>query len=209
MDINLNSKLESIARISATVESISNKSIIYAAPKQCLYFEKDKQNWIYLLTNGEVNICRLSDDLVVHTLTAPAIIGITSLFNNNYYHYISTNVDSSFLRVGKSDFTNIMDEYNCWKDVCLLVCENAQLYYKRDELVYSSKVYGVVKNHLEALWSMPEESRKNISIFSFILSRTSISRSSLNKILKDLRKGGYITLNRGKLVALMKLPSKY
>ncbi|WP_320339062.1 helix-turn-helix domain-containing protein [Enterobacter asburiae] len=48
-----------------------------------------------------------------------------------------------------------------------------------------------------------------MSIFSFILSRTSISRSSLNKILKDLYKGGYITLNRGKLVALKKLPSKY
>lgn len=210
MDVNQNCKSESIARISHILESMSSKGIIYASPKQCLYFESDKHHWIYLLTNGEVNICRLSDDLVVQTLAAPAIIGITGLFNNNnYYHYISTNVNSTFVRVKKTEFSNMIDENNLWKDACLLACEKTQLYFKRDELVYTSKVYGVIKNHLEVLWSMPEESRKDISIFNFILSRTSISRSSLNKILKDLYKGGYISLNRGKLIDLKKLPSKY
>ncbi|WP_420888545.1 helix-turn-helix domain-containing protein [Cronobacter universalis] len=42
-----------------------------------------------------------------------------------------------------------------------------------------------------------------------MLSRSSISRSSLNKILKELCNGGYIKINRGRLIDMKNLPSKF
>lgn len=48
------------------------------------------------------------------------------------------------------------------------------------------------------------------SLASFILSRTKISRSYLFKILADLKSGGFIDIENGKLVAILKeLPEKY
>ncbi|MGU3521842.1 helix-turn-helix domain-containing protein [Enterobacteriaceae bacterium C23F] len=48
------------------------------------------------------------------------------------------------------------------------------------------------------------------SLASFILSRTKMSRSYLFKILADLKNGGFIDTENGKLVAILKeLPEKY
>ncbi|MCM2953495.1 helix-turn-helix domain-containing protein, partial [Escherichia coli] len=39
--------------------------------------------------------------------------------------------------------------------------------------------------------------------------RTRISRSVVAEVLAALRKGGYIEMNKGKLVAINRLPSEY
>ncbi|MBV8041265.1 helix-turn-helix domain-containing protein, partial [Pluralibacter sp.] len=63
--------------------------------------------------------------------------------------------------------------------------------------------------YLEMLWEQHRDSLDEISIFDFILNRAAVSRSSLNKILKELSDGGYVKINRGRLVYLKKLPTGY
>lgn len=200
---------EVVNRLANAIEKIYFKGIIISSAKQKLLFDCESEKWVYYLKSGSVNICRLSDDIVIHTVEAPAFLGVTSLFDQCYFHYLYTNIDSAIVRVSLRDFYNMVDESGLWRDVCWLVCSAAHFYYKRDELVYASKVYGVIKNHLELIWSMPEDVRAKLSIFDFILSRTGISRSSLNKVLKELLKGGYINVRRGRLVDMKKLPMKY
>ncbi|WP_235426146.1 helix-turn-helix domain-containing protein [Citrobacter braakii] len=51
--------------------------------------------------------------------------------------------------------------------------------------------------------------RNNVSIVSYILSRTFLSRSSIMKILAQLKTGNYIETEKGLLRAINNIPSKY
>ncbi|MGK4720453.1 helix-turn-helix domain-containing protein, partial [Salmonella enterica] len=46
-------------------------------------------------------------------------------------------------------------------------------------------------------------------VLNFIKRRTGISRSRTMKILSELKKGGYIQIDNGRLTALGKLPVAY
>ncbi|WP_371344154.1 helix-turn-helix domain-containing protein [Klebsiella quasipneumoniae] len=200
---------EAVVFLSKALEEEGRHNIIISSIKQKIYFSDEDESWIYILKSGSVNVCRISDDMVLLNIEAPAIIGMTSLFKKQYYHYLVTTANTTMIRVKTKDSFNIIERKNLWKQACEIVCNASQYYYKRDELVYASNVYDIIKNHLEIIWQMPEDARCKVSVFEYILSRTGISRSSLNKILKDLFKGGYIVMKRGKLLAMKKLPSKY
>ncbi|EKA2160415.1 helix-turn-helix domain-containing protein, partial [Salmonella enterica] len=51
--------------------------------------------------------------------------------------------------------------------------------------------------------------RESIIVLNFIQRRTGISRSRTMKILSELKKGGYIHIDNGRLTALGKLPVAY
>ncbi|HAS1004211.1 TPA: hypothetical protein I3768_004297 [Enterobacter cloacae] len=97
----------------------------------------------------------------------------------------------------------------CGNIFFLMTCEITLNFFKRDQRFSSKNAYDIIKNNLEAIWELPENERSQISVFKFILSRSSISRSSLNKVLKDLNDGGYINIHRGKLLNIKNLPLKY
>lgn len=50
---------------------------------------------------------------------------------------------------------------------------------------------------------------ESIIVLNFIQRRTGISRSRTMKILSELKKGGYIHIDNGRLTALGKLPVAY
>ena len=53
------------------------------------------------------------------------------------------------------------------------------------------------------------KSMMDIGVMNYIHQRTRISRSVVAEVLAALRKGGYIEMNKGKLVAINRLPSEY
>lgn len=70
-------------------------------------------------------------------------------------------------------------------------------------LVIRSMIYRYQKQREEGI--LPDS-----SLAAFILQRTKMSRSYLFKILADLKNGGYISIDNGKLTAILKeLPEKY
>ncbi|MHB9348925.1 helix-turn-helix domain-containing protein, partial [Enterobacter vonholyi] len=77
----------------------------------------------------------------------------------------------------------LIEEQSLWQEAFTLCVDVVNKCYIRDEAFASRNVYGIVRQHLEMLWEMDEEQRSRFSAFEFILSRTTVSRSSLNKIL--------------------------
>lgn len=69
--------------------------------------------------------------------------------------------------------------------------------------------YEVICSQLIQLMHEPEDMRSKIPIERFIRNRTHLSRSSIMKILADLKTGGYISIENGRLVAIHHLPQKY
>lgn len=51
--------------------------------------------------------------------------------------------------------------------------------------------------------------RARVGVMNYIHQRTRISRSVVAEVLAALRKGGYIEMNKGKLVGINRLPSEY
>ncbi|WP_251277424.1 helix-turn-helix domain-containing protein, partial [Enterobacter hormaechei] len=51
--------------------------------------------------------------------------------------------------------------------------------------------------------------QRDINIYDYIQEYTSLARSTIIKILADLKKGNYIQVEKGRLMYLSVLPEKY
>ena len=69
--------------------------------------------------------------------------------------------------------------------------------------------YEIVRVQLQELMSEPAEYRHDVSAAQYIQQKTSLSRSSIMKILAQLKKGGYISIENGILLTIEHLPLKY
>ncbi|MHA0938650.1 helix-turn-helix domain-containing protein, partial [Enterobacter kobei] len=62
---------------------------------------------------------------------------------------------------------------------------------------------------LNELFNEDPSVRNNITVESYIREKTHLSRSGVMRILAGLKKGGYIEMQRGVLINIVKLPEKY
>lgn len=185
------------------------KHVVLASENQNIFFEEKNDAYVYIVESGTVDVKRKNDNIIILTTKGPAVLGLTSIFSGVYYHYLSTVTESKIIAIPTTFAIQHIEHLNLWQETSKILCQAAQYYYMRDEVVSGSTVYEVIKNHLEILWRYPLEEREKISTFDFIMSRSNISRSSLNKVLKDLISGGYITMRRGRLYDIKKLPPSY
>lgn len=79
----------------------------------------------------------------------------------------------------------------------------------QNEMVAAPTTYDVLCYQLQALAKESDNIRQQIAAYQYILDRTHLSRSSVMKMLAALKKGGYIELEQGKLVAINHLPARF
>jgi len=188
----------------------SNKFMrVFASNGQRINFTLNNKPHVYFLTEGRVDIYRKADDLLIFTVYAPYILGIIFMYEKDDYHYFKASTDAVLTAIPANELDYLADINNLWKHFFLMTCEITLNFFRRDQRFSSKHAYDIIKNNLEAIWELPEHERTQISVFKFVLSRSNISRSSLNKVLKDLQNGGYINLHRGKLLGIKHLPQRY
>lgn len=198
-----------IERITQSLDNIEGSFVIYASQNQSIKFKVQNKCYVYYLMDGEVDMHREVDDLLILTMKAPQILGVSLLNADEYFHYIKTTRDSRMIAIEKTHFFERIKARNLWGEIFTITASHMASYFRRDERFCSKSIYAIVKNNLETLWDSPSGERKKTSIFKYILSRSDMSRSSLSKVLKDLNDGGYITISRGKLLNVKSLPDKY
>ncbi|AUV00845.1 hypothetical protein C2U51_07430 [Enterobacteriaceae bacterium ENNIH1] len=191
------------------LESASGSQLIYASENQRIPFTIKNKKYIYFLSEGKVDIHRATDDILLFSLRAPALLGIIALNGENIYHYLKTATDSKLISIEKNSFIELINTQSLWREIYIISTEMANFFFKRDERFNSKNVYNIIKNNLEVLWELPQNEREKISVFKFIMSRSNISRSSLNNILRELSDGQYIKINRGRLLDMKNLPERY
>lgn len=188
----------------------SNKFMrVFASNGQRINITLNNKPHVYFLTEGRVDIYRKADNLLIFTVYAPYILGIIFMYERDDYHYFKASTDAVLTAIPANELDYLADINNLWKNFFLMTCEITLNFFRRDQRFSSKHAYDIIKNNLEAIWELPENERTQISVFKFVLSRSNISRSSLNKVLKDLQNGGYINIHRGKLLAIKHLPQKY
>ncbi|MGL3103907.1 helix-turn-helix domain-containing protein [Enterobacter asburiae] len=201
--------VDALQKLTDTLFMSHAHHVIYAAPKQKLSFKDESCSYVYILTKGMVDIRRNSDGVIVFTTKGKALLGLESIFTGLYFHHLTCVTESQIIAIDRLAALDLFNAKNSWQAVSVILSQAAEYHYRRDSMVSCCTTYDIIRNHLEMIWSYPEEDRVNISVFDFILNRTRISRSSLNKVLKDLTLGGYIYLRRGRLINVVKIPKSY
>jgi hypothetical protein len=138
--------------------------------------------------------------------TAPFILGISTQLTSedNLYIRVVENAEMSSLPLER--FNLLIARSALWENLCHVLVYNASRVYAHCARITQMSSYDLIKIQLQELMHEPERVRLNTTAANYILGRTWLSRSGTMKILSQLRSQGYITLQRGVLLAMDPLP---
>lgn len=199
---------QSIQRLTALLEPIAEKMKV--VPRKRITWTHKNQPQLYLFLDGELSILRASDGLLIVTVYDPHLFGIAEMIQPVRGHLLRVETESTILRVDAKAAMEMFREQGVWEDVASLLSYHTAYLFYRDALVVQQRTYSVIRNHLQEMSQLPEETRMRVSILDYIQERTHLSRSSVLNVLSALKSGGYISFKRGGyLTELNTLPERF
>ncbi|WP_236278971.1 helix-turn-helix domain-containing protein [Enterobacter bugandensis] len=178
-------------------------------PRRRLNFVVGNERLCYVLLKGRVMIHRSNHDLAMATVQGPAVIGLSNLLQTQMRGYIKTfnNCDIVIL---KMEFVNeTVKRHNLWEPLAYhLMSLAGKLFHSYEDLTGPS-AYDIVIAQLYALSNEEPSFRLSVTAESYIRDKTHLSRSGVMRILSALKEGGYIDMQRGVLLNIIKLPEKF
>lgn len=158
-----------------------------------------------MLITGSAQTYRNTDHLLVASIPSLSILG----FGGQNSVYIVTAESCKIATMPLDEFYRHIQEQEMWEVLAkhMIMVSNKLFYYSK--LMSSPTAYETIRNQLMELNHEPEEIRKTVSVERYIRDRTHLSRSSIMKILAELKKGNYIDIEDGKLLEIHHLPLKY
>lgn len=184
-------------------------------PGDEFHLNSDGENKIVLLSSGIFSFCRCGSGLHVLSVFAPSIVGLVDSYGVTYdvptrpEHYLIAETACSGRAVSLPDFIKVADDCDLWHDVARILAYRLMVMNVRDRELVGVNSYIKVRSLLIELWAYASEYRQSINVLNFIQRRTGISRSRTMKLLSELKKGGYISIDGGRLLDMKKLPTAY
>ncbi|MGE6981543.1 winged helix-turn-helix transcriptional regulator [Kluyvera intermedia] len=172
-------------------------------------------NRIVLLESGVISYCRSDDRMQITSGFAPSILGLTDSYGITYdvparpEHFLVAETACSGRAVLLEDFVRIVEECELWHDVARFLAYRLMVMCVRDRELVGVDSYLKVRALLIEIWAYPDDYRQSINVLNFVQRRTGISRSRTLKLLSELKKGGYINIENGRLISIWKLPAAY
>lgn len=189
---------ESIQIIGQEIEKCDSSCLIYRKKRQ--RFDSEHPGNIYYLKTGKVTVYRKSDNVLTNTLSGPAILGLSQLKGKEKTHYFRCDTDCDMWGLPFADASKLFDDKGLWKNAFELLTSITYQCYTRELMITQRNVRGIIIQYLKSIWEMNEDIKKKISIYTFILQRSNISRSSIYKTVCDLTDEGLIKVSRGRLI---------
>lgn len=183
------------------------------------YKEKTLKKWqkistadseyIHVIVSGEVEFRRASDELCVFTLQGQCIFGLSAIFYNSSHMYGLVRANTVVRSIKKDDFMRLMTEKNLWPELTKVLSWYICLLSKRDDVLVARSAYSVVREFLLEINELIVHHQRDINVYDYIQEYTNLARSTIIKILSDLKKGQYIVVEKGRLINMTALPEKY
>ena len=164
---------------------------------------------IHIIVSGEVEFRRKSDELCMFTIQNKSIFGLSSLYYHATHMYGLVRANTVVRTIKKEDFIRLMNEKNLWEALSKVLSWYVCLLSKRDEVLVARSAYSIVREFLLEINELMVHHQRDINIYDYIQEYTSLARSTIIKILADLKKGNYIQVDKGRLLYLSSLPEKY
>lgn len=199
---------QSIQRLTALLQPIAEKMKV--VPRKRMTWTHKNQPQLFLFLEGELSILRASDGLLIVTVYDPHLFGIAEMIQPVRGHLLRAESESTILRVDAQTAMQMFREKGVWEDVASVLSYHTAYLFYRDALVVQQRTYSVIRNHLQEMILLPEETRMKISILDYIQERTHLSRSSVLNVLSALKNGHYIEFKRGGyLMSVSSLPERF
>lgn len=166
---------------------------------------------IFIVLSGNVRIIHRKTSRTLGVFARKIIIGIVEKnYSIDSIEYIASN-ECTILSVNSDLFYTEIGNNNLLIELNTVTSYFIVRLIERFNNLMTSNAYETVKSLIERYelsQNLPISPKE--SLISFILCRTTLSRSIVMKILSDLRKGKYIHIdNEGHLTILSRLPSGY
>ena len=199
---------QSIQRLTALLQPIAEKMKV--VPRKRMTWTHKNQPQLFLFLEGELSILRASDGLLIVTVYDPHLFGIAEMIQPVRGHLLRAESESTILRVDAQTAMQMFRDEGVWEDVASVLSYHTAYLFYRDALVVQQRTYSVIRNHLQEMILLPEETRMKISILDYIQERTHLSRSSVLNVLSALKNGHYIEFKRGGyLLSVNSLPERF
>ena len=166
-------------------------------------------DYIHIIIRGEVDFRRESDELCMFSLNDQAIFGLSAIFYNSSHMYGLVRTETVVRQIKVEDFKQLMTEKNLWPELSKVLAWYICLMSKRDDVLVARSAYSVVREFLLEINDLIVQNKRDVNIYDYIQEYTSLARSTIIKILSDLKKGQYIVVENGRLLSLTSLPEKY
>ncbi|HCB1501424.1 TPA: helix-turn-helix domain-containing protein [Klebsiella michiganensis] len=186
----------------------SNTFETYA--RQKINYENDSSRKCYLLLSGSIALFRTRDGFMMNSESAPYVFGLSNQLAAADYLYMQTMEPSRIACLSLFTANAIIAERDLWESLSHLLIYTAGRVYDHCTRISAPTSYAIIRSQLYELMQESEEIRHSITAANYIQSRTFLSRSSIMKILAELKKGSYITTERGILLQIKQgIPMKY
>ena len=147
---------------------------------------------------------------MMNSESAPYVFGLSNQLAAADYLYMQTMEPSRIARLSLFTANTIIAEKDLWESLAHLLIYTAGRVYDHCTRISAPSSYAIIRSQLYELMQESAEIRQSITAANYIQSRTFLSRSSIMKILAELKKGSYITTERGILLQIKQgIPLKY
>ncbi|BEA23769.1 transcriptional regulator [Escherichia coli] len=163
----------------------------------------------FVILEGVISL-RREENVLIGITQAPYIMGLADglMKNDIPYKLISEGNCTGYHLPAKQTIT-LIEQNQLWRDAFYWLAWQNRILELRDVQLIGHNSYEQIRATLLSMIDWNEELRSRIGVMNYIHQRTRISRSVVAEVLAALRKGGYIEMNKGKLVAINRLPSEY
>lgn len=177
--------------------------------KETIYSSEVNNDDTVIILSGVVSL-RRGENVLVGIAQAPFIMGLSDgVMKTDVQYRLMTESYCTGYHLPSLQTINIIEQCQLWREAfCWLAWQNRML-EMRDLQLIGNNSYDQIRATLISMTKWDEGLRSRIGVMNYIHQRTRISRSVVAEVLAALRKGGYIEMNKGKLVSIKRLPFEY
>ncbi|WP_170973609.1 winged helix-turn-helix transcriptional regulator [Citrobacter sp. wls710] len=187
-----------------------NANICETKYRQIINYKSNNSHQCYLLLNGTIAIFRQRDGFMLNSEVAPFIFGLSNQLAESEYLFMRSEECSTVAAIPLEKANEIIADEDLWESLSRLLIYTAGRVYDHCTRISAPTSYDIIRSQLYELIRESDEFRQHITAANYIQSRTFLSRSSIMKILAELKKGGYIVTERGVLKQIQQnIPLKY
>lgn len=181
----------------------------YDNEKQIIYSSDINSDDTFIILSGVIFL-RRGENVLVGIAQAPFIMGLSDgVMKTDVPYRLITESNCTGYHLPASQTINIIEQCQVWREAfCWLAWQNCML-EMRDLQLIGNNSYDQIRATLISMTKWDDELRSRVGVMNYIHQRTRISRSVVAEVLAALRKGGYIEMNKGKLVNINRLPFEY
>lgn len=163
-----------------------------------VYYNKNNKSDCYLLVDGEVIIKSLIENKTLGYLKAPFLFGL-GIDPNKYLQTIS---ESTFKVLSTERTSEIIRDNNLWEHIYYIYRWEASLAYNSFSAINHSTSSEIILSLLRNFLLQDPEIRLTIPVVRYLQDNSSLSRSSIYKIISSLKENGTIVVRNGVLIRM-------